>query len=114
TATGRGGAPRGGVGHQFEDTILAECQGEIDIIPEGASFNRIEQQPAAPLQAPLNTRAGCGVDDKLEAPDEHVEAARLVDEVGSAREESTLLVLHQGIGRQEDDGVVDSPSLQLA
>ena len=108
-----GGVRRRAPGQQFDDPILAECQGDIDIIPERTSFNRVEQQPAAPLQASLYTGSRCGVDDKVEAPDKDVEAAGLVDEVGGAREESTPLVLHQGIGRQEDDGIVDFPSLQL-
>src|ERR1044072_3277894 len=72
-------------GQQFNDTILAECQVEMDIIPEGASFNRIEQQPAAPLEAPPDAPARCGADDEVEAPDEDVEAPRLVDEVRGAR-----------------------------
>src|SRR4029453_16306148 len=109
-----GGECRRAPDQQFNDTILAECQVEIDIIPEGASFNRIEQQPAAPLQAPPDAPAGCGADDEVEAPDEALKAPRFVDEVRGARDESTPLVLHQGVGRQEYDGIVDSPSSQLA
>ena len=104
----------GGTRPALDDPILAERQGDIDITPERTSFNRVEQQPAAPLQASLYTGSGCGVDDEVEAPDKDVEPAGLVDEVRGAREESTPLVLHQGIGRQEDDGIVKLPSLQLA
>ena len=46
-----GGERRRAPGQQFDDTILAECEGEIDIIPEGASLDRIEQEPASPLKA---------------------------------------------------------------